>query len=157
MKADVIIKAAGVAVSAVGKVADVVSKGNSDQKKTTCDTAGKIIDASATIAKSVMDATQTTRADVELTEEYKCSNRLDKIVDAKIKLISEGKMTPEIEAQLNVLTQEEEARKEKDENRASDEKHRKRVDSFAGGSVIATIMGGFAMGIMLILKKRIIL
>ena len=154
MKADVIVKAAGVAVSAAGKVADVVTKGSSDQKKATCDTVGKVIDASSTIAKSVMDATQTTHADVELTEEYKASSRLDKIVDAQIKLISEDKMTPEIEERLNALKQEEITRKEIDENRASDERRKKRLDSFIGGSVMATIIGGFATGIMFIVKKK---
>ena len=154
MKADVIVKGAGVAVDAAGKVLDFVSKGSSNQNKATCDTAGKVIDASSTIAKSVMDATQTTHADVELTEEYKTSSRLDKIVDAQIKLISEDKMTPEIEERLNALKQEEVARKEIDENRASDERRKKRVDSFVGGSVMATIIGGFATGIMFIVKKK---
>ena len=154
MKADVIVKGAGVAVDAAEKVLDFVSKGSSNQNKATCDTAGKVIDASSTIAKSVMDATQTTHADVELTEEYKTSSRLDKIVDAQIKFISEDKMTPEIEERLNALKQEEIARKENDENRASDERRKKRVDSYVGGSVMATIIGGFAMGIMFILKKK---
>ena len=84
MKADVIVKGAGIAVDVAGKVLDFVSKGSSGQTKVTCDTAGKVIDASFAISKSVMDTTQTTHADVELTEEYKTSSRLDKIVDAQI-------------------------------------------------------------------------
>ena len=155
MKADVIVKAAGVAVSAAGKVADVVTKGSSDQKKATCDTAGKVIDASSTIAKSVIDATQTTHADVELTEEYKASSRLDKIVDMQLKLISEDKMTPEMEERLNALRQEEVARKENDENRASEERCKKRRDGIIGGSIMTTLVGTFAMGIMFIAKKKI--
>ena len=154
MKADVIVKGAGIAVDAAGKVLDFVSKGSSGQTKVTCDTAGKVIDASSAISKSVMDTTQTTHADVELTEEYKTSSRLDKIVDAQIKLIIEDKMTPEMEERLNALKQEETARKEIDENRASDERHKKRLESFVGGSVMATIIGGFATGIMFIVKKK---
>ena len=158
MKADVIVKAAGVAVSAAGKVADVVTKGSSDQKKATCDTAGKVIDASSTIAKSVMDATQTTHADVELTEEYKASSRLDKIVDAQIKLIADEKMTPEMTERLNALNElkrEEAERKVNDENRASEERCKKRRDGIIGGSIMTTLGGTMAMGIMLIAKKKI--
>ena len=155
MKADVIVKGAGVAVDAAGKVLDFVSKGSSNQNKTTCDTAGKVIDASSTIGKSVMDATQTTHADVELTEEYKSSSRLDKIVDAQIKLISEDKMTPEMEEHFNDLKQEEIAQKERDEDRASEERRKKRIDGIVGGSVITTLVGVFAMGVMFISKKKI--
>ena len=158
MKADVIVKGAGVAVDAAEKVLDFVSKGSSNQNKATCDTAGKVIDASSTIAKSVMDATQTTHADVELTEEYKTSSRLDKIVAAQIKLISEDKMTPEMTERLNVLNElkrEEAERKVNDENRASEERCKKRRDGIIGGSIMTTLVGTFAMGIMFIAKKKI--
>ena len=158
MKADVIVKGAGVAVDAAGKVLDCESKGTSYQNKATCDTAGKVIDASSTIAKSVMDATQTIHADVELTEEYKASSRLDKIVDAQIKLIADEKMTPEMTERLNALNElkrEEVARKENDENRASEERCKKRRDGIIGGSIMTTLVGTFAMGIMFIVKKKI--
>lgn len=154
MKAENVIKTAGVVVNVAGKVADVVSKSNSDNKKLTCETTGKVIDATATISKSVLDATQTTHSDVELTEEYKKTSRLDEILATKLKLISEGKMTSELEEKFKKMEEEEEERKANYEDRASEERCKKRVDIIVGGSVMTTIVGVVAMGVIFVSKKK---
>lgn len=155
MKADVIVKGAGVAVDAAGKVLEFAAKGSSNKNKTTCDTTGKVIDASSIIGKAVMEATQTTHADVELTEEYKSSSRLEKIVDTQLRLIGEDKMTPEIEKYLNELKREEVAQKERDEDRASNERRKKRIDEMVGGSIMTTLIGVFATVVLIISTKKI--
>ena len=142
MKADVIVKAASVIANAAGKVADIAAKENLEHKKVIFDTTSKIIDASSMVTKSVMDASLTTHADVELTKEYKTSSCLDKILDAQIKLITEDKMTSEIEKRLNDLKKEEVSRKESDENRASNKHRNNLIYAFVGCYIMVAIIGG---------------
>ena len=67
-------------------------------------------------------------------------------------------MTPEMTERLNALNElkrEEAERKVNDENRASEERCKKRRDGIIGGSIMTTLVGTFAMGIMFIAKKKI--
>ena len=67
----------------------------------------------------------------------------------------EDKMASEMYEHLSALKQEEVESKENDEDRASEEKHCKRLDIILDGSVMITLVGGFAICIILIAKNKI--
>ena len=150
-----------------GKVVDMVTKNRStkakiendkekiacDQEKITGSLFDTIIEADVLTTEHILDAIQTAHIDIELTQEYKKSDRLDLICDLELKLISEGKMTPEIEERLRTLKEEETARKERDEDRASKERSKKRLETAVVGTAPPVLkMATFVGGVCLIIK-----
>lgn len=164
MKAENVIKTAGVVVTVAGKVVDVVSKSNSDNKKATCDTTGKIVDATATVAKSAMETNQISHADVEFDREYKKSDIWDKIVEAKINQILEDETTNATEKleQLDKIGQEVEDHDEKNKKEASEDRkdtitHKticNLVSVIVGSGVVLGTALGVASGVALVYNKK---
>ncbi len=102
------------------------------------------------IYESIFASSQTVDEDIELTKEYKHSDILDEIKRARLSNIMNGEsLTDEQLGELEKLEHNVKCDKEHDEDRASGERHKKRVDL----TVAATVIIGMTTIVPPVLKK----
>ena len=138
-----IIKTAG---EALGKGFDTFGKICSGEHAT-----AKGIFQSRGMYESVFASSQTVDADIDLTKEYKRSDILDEIRRARLSKImnSESLSDEEKLSELNELAKQVKVEKESDEDRASEESQKKRIDN----RVTAALLIGMTTIVPPVLKK----